>query len=294
MAFHPNFTNNKYFYVYYTVSGPKSVISRFSINNSDSNKGNLTSETLIMELNQPYTNHNGGQIAFGPNDGYLYIALEDGGSSGDPLDNAQNKSNLFGSILRIDVDSGLPYSIPSDNPFYGNSEGWKEEIWAYGLRNPWRFSFDESTGLLWAGDVGEGTWEEIDIIEKGKNYGWNTRKGMHCYLAITCNTTGLTDPIFEYSHAVGISITGGFVYRGSNHAPHLTGKYIYGDYGTGLIWALEYESGIVKNNSLLNDTVLSISSFGVDQQQELYICAMDGYIYKLQSLIKNIFHLFYN
>ncbi|MBD3229541.1 MAG: glucose sorbosone dehydrogenase [Candidatus Lokiarchaeota archaeon] len=284
LTFHPNFTENGYFYVYYTTTGPKSVISRFSINNSDINKGNITSEQIILEIAQPYPNHNGGQIAFGPEDGYLYIALEDGGNSGDPDGNAQNKSSLLGSILRIDIDSGSPYAIPNDNPFYGNSEGWREEVWAYGLRNPWRFSFDEQTSMLWAGDVGQNSWEEINIIEKGKNYGWNIMEGEHCYLSDNCNTTGLQNPIFEYNHQFGNSITGGFIYRGTLLDPILTGKYIYGDYGQGKIWALEYESGSVKSNSLIIYTALAISSFGIDKQNELYFCSMDGYIYQIEYL----------
>ncbi len=282
LAFHPNYTSNGYFYIYYTdeASGD-SVISRLSVNSTDINLGNKTSEVEILRVSQPYDNHNGGQIVFGPDD-YLYIALGDGGSANDPDGHGQNRTTLLGSILRIDVDSGSPYSIPTDNPFYGNTDGYAEEIYAFGFRNPWRMSFDENTGNLWAADVGQSSWEEIDIVVNGSNYGWKTREGAHDAHPGT-NVTEMVDPIYEYDHSLGNSITGGFVYRGDD-LPGLVGKYIYGDYGSGRIWSLEYSGGSVIQNSLIIDTTLSIPSFGIDSNNELYVCSFDGYIYQLNYI----------
>jgi glucose/arabinose dehydrogenase len=282
LAFHPNYASNGYFYLNYIVDNPRrTVVSRYSVLSNDTNQANHTSEFAILEVPQPFTNHNGGQIAFGP-DGYLYIALGDGGSGGDPLNHGQNRSTLLGSILRLDVDSSsdTPYSIPNDNPFIGNLNDYREEIFAYGLRNPWRFSFDFMTGDLWAADVGQNKIEEIDIITNGGNYGWKIMEGSLCYSPTTgCNETGLITPIFEYSHDIGNSITGGYVYRGSLLTT-LYGYYIYADYGSGRIWALSYTDSTVQNY-LINDTSLNIVSFGVDQGNELYICAFDGKIHKL-------------
>lgn len=284
LAFHPNFTENGYFYVYYTANNPlRSVFSRFTISANNPNEANVTSEFALLQVLQPFENHNGGQIAFGP-DNYLYIALGDGGGAGDPLGNAQNRSTLLGSILRIDVNSasgGLNYSIPNDNPFVGNAQGYREEIFAYGLRNPWRFSFDPVTGWLWAADVGQNRIEEIDIIEKGKNYGWNIMEGSLCYSPSTgCNQTGLELPIWEYNHSLGFSVTGGFVYHGLR-LNELKDAYIYGDYGSGRIWALWYNGTGEPVNVELVDTALNIPSFGVDEMGEIYICAFDGKIYQL-------------
>ncbi len=278
-ALHPNYAVNGYFFVYYSEIGTgDSVLSRFRVNSTNPNIANKTSEKILLKITQPYSNHNGGQICFGP-DNFLYIALGDGGSGGDPLGNGQNRQTLLGSILRIDIDTGDPYSIPISNPFYGNLNDWAEEIYAFGFRNPWRFSFDPITGFFWVADVGQGAWEEIDIVENGKNYGWNTREGSHDYKPGT-NVTIIQDPIFEYSHSVGDSITGGYVYRGSI-LTDLIGKYVYGDYVSGRIWALEYAGDLVLNNTLLVDTNLKISSFGIDSNNELLICAFDGNIYKL-------------
>ncbi len=283
MAFHPLFSTNGYVYLDYTADSPlRTVISRWKINDSDPNELNSSSEHVLLTINQPFENHNGGQLAFGP-DGYLYIGMGDGGSGGDPLGNAQNKSSLLGKILRIDVDSGSPYAIPADNPYKGNSQGYREEIYAYGLRNPWRFSFDTITGRLWAGDVGQDAWEEIDLIENGKNYGWNIMEGNHCYQPVTCDATGLTPPIYEYGHNVGETIIGGFVYRGSNHSD-LVGKYIYGDYINGQIWALNYSSSHV-DNLLLDDTHLAITAFGLDENNELFIADYGGGIYRLKLIM---------
>ncbi|MFX1466726.1 MAG: PQQ-dependent sugar dehydrogenase [Promethearchaeota archaeon] len=285
LAFHSNYKTNGYFYVDYTASNPRrTVIARYQVNSVDQNKANKNSELVVLEVEQPYSNHNGGQISFGP-DGYLYIALGDGGSGGDPQGNGQNRKTLLGSILRIDVDNpsnGRKYGIPDNNPFVGNTEGFREEIYAYGLRNPWRFSFDLETNWLWAGDVGQAKWEEIDIIESGKNYGWNVMEGKHCYKPSTgCSTTGLEQPIWEYGHDTGHSITGGFVYRGTK-IPQLVGSYIYGDFEYGQIWALQYDGTGDPMNNLLFETDYEISSFGVDENNELYICDRDnGRIYTL-------------
>jgi hypothetical protein len=286
LAFDPNFASNGFFYVDYTADNPhRTVISRFSVSQSNPDQVDKTTEEVILEVPQPYVNHNGGQIAFG-SDGYLYIALGDGGSGGDPSGNGQNRSTLLGSILRINVDTSSnlgAYSIPSDNPFVGNSDGYREEIYAYGLRNPWRFSFDPVTGWLWAADVGQDIMEEINIIQNGKNYGWNIMEGSLCYSPSSgCNTTGLELPIWEYDHNLSGSITGGFVYRGSE-LPSLIGDYIYSDYISGRIWALTYNGQRDPINRLLIDTNLNIVSFGVDENNELYICSFDNKIYKLVS-----------
>lgn len=286
LAFHPDYENNGYFYVNYTAANPnRTVISRFRVpDNPD--EADVSSETEILTFEQPYANHNGGQLAFGP-DGYLYIAVGDGGSGGDPNGNGQNRSTLLGSILRIDVDrqeNGNNYGIPPDNPYAGNSEGYREEIYAYGLRNPWRFSFDADGGQMWAGDVGQNSYEEIDIIEAGNNYGWNIMEGKHCFEPSSgCDESGLTMPVWEYGRQQGISVTGGFVYRGPT-IESLTGLYIYADYGSGKIWALNHSEPENPQNTELLDADFSISSFGVDAENELYICAFDGSIYRLQAV----------
>ncbi|GAB4376228.1 MAG: PQQ-dependent sugar dehydrogenase [Calditrichia bacterium] len=282
LAFHPRFSQNGYFYVDYTAANPRrTIIARYSVQSGNPQTADPGSEWIILEIPQPYGNHNGGQIAFGP-DGYLYIALGDGGSAGDPQGNGQNLKTLLGSILRIDVDRSSPggnYEIPPDNPFVGNSEGFRPEIFAYGLRNPWRFSFDPVTGWLWTGDVGQNRIEEIDIIEKGKNYGWNIMEGSRIYSSASGNQPqNLVMPVWEYTHSVGQSVTGGFVYRGKR-IPRLGGAYIYADYVSGKIWALRYDGTGAPENQLLFDTDLNISSFGIDRENELYFCAFDGKIY---------------
>ena len=287
LAFHPAYESNGYFYVNYTASNPnRTIIARYQVSAANPNSADKESERQVLTFDQPYSNHNGGQLAFGP-DGYLYIAVGDGGSAGDPNGNGQNRSTLLGSILRIDIDNpedGNNYGIPPDNPFVGNTQGFREEIYAYGLRNPWRFSFDAANGELWAGDVGQNSYEEIDIIESGGNYGWNIMEGSHCYEPSSgCNQSGLELPIWEYDHDLGNSVTGGFVYRGPT-LENLTGWYIYGDFGSGRIWALDNSnSGDPQNTELLN-TDINISSFGVDADNELYICAFGGSIYQLQAV----------
>lgn len=285
LAFHPDYETNGYLYVNYTASDPnRTVISRFKVS-SNTNQADASSEQEILTFRQPYSNHNGGQVSFGP-DGYLYIAIGDGGSGGDPDGNGQNLSTLLATILRIDVDKqegGKTYGIPTDNPFAKNTNGYREEIYAYGLRNPWRFSFDPANDRLWTGDVGQNAYEEIDIIEKGGNYGWNTMEGNHCFKPGNgCNRAGLKIPIHEYGRDQGISVTGGFVYRGPT-VKSLEGKYIYADYATRRIWALEHSNLNKPVNALLFEADFNISSFGVDQNNELYLCGFDGKIYRLEE-----------
>jgi glucose/arabinose dehydrogenase len=283
LAFHPNYENNRYFYVNYTKTSPvrRTLIVRFEASSTNPDSADRASSKILMEIVQPFSNHNGGQLAFGP-DGYLYIALGDGGSGGDPQNYAQNKSTLLGKLLRIDVDKtqgSLNYAIPADNPFKNNTQGFKEEIYAYGLRNPWRFSFDFLTGKLWCADVGQNAWEEIDIVINGGNYGWRCYEGNHSYDMSKCSDTNYIPPIWEYSHSEGISITGGYVYRGPN-LPQLYGKYIYADFGTKKIWALTYDGINPATNQLLLTASRSITSFGVDINNELYVVAYDGIIYR--------------
>jgi hypothetical protein len=275
LAFHPQFTQNGYVYVNYTAPSPlRTVIRRFTVPPSTPNHADPGSGFTIIEILQPYANHNGGMLAFGP-DGYLYIGMGDGGSGGDPQNNAQNRSVLLGKFLRLDVDDttgSTHYAIPPDNPYAGNSSGFREEIWAYGFRNPWRFSFDPQTGTLWAGDVGQNTREEIDIVYQGKNYGWRIMEGTFCYNPPSgCDTTGLVLPVIDYGRSLGYSVTGGYVYRGTRRTD-LVGSYIYADYGSGRIWSLRDSSGTV-SNTLLTQAPFTISAFGTDSRQELYILA---------------------
>jgi glucose/arabinose dehydrogenase len=281
LAFDPKFPNNSYFYVNYTATDPRrTIVSRFTAYENRAS-ADPNSERIIIEIEQPYSNHNGGQIMFGP-DGYLYIAMGDGGAAGDPHGNGQDLTSLLGKILRINV-STVPYLIPENNPFAGNTDGYREEIFAYGLRNPWRFSFDLPTGKLWTGDVGQNTIEEIDIIQSGGNYGWNIMEGSQCFQpAQNCNQSNLIKPVHEYNHSEGLSITGGFVYRGER-VPELFGAYIYADYISGKIWAL-FPDGTSYKNALLLQTQLNISSFGTDADNELYLCAFDGKIYTIKPM----------
>ncbi len=283
LAFHPHFASNGYFYVDYTRNSPlRTVISRFRVSASNPDSADPSSEYIILQQPQPYTNHNGGQLAFGP-DGYLYIAFGDGGSGGDPQGNGQSTSTLLGKLLRINIDSAAGaqhYAIPPDNPFYGDTSK-KREIYSYGLRNPWRFSFDGRT--IWCGDVGQDQWEEIDTIVSGGNYGWNIMEGFHCYSPSTgCNQSGLILPIWNYHHDSGrCSITGGFVYRGSA-APSLTGKYLYADYCSGEIWDLQPVPSSPPVNKHLLGAGTAISSFGADRNGEIYVCEYSaGKIYKI-------------
>ena len=281
LAFHPDFTNNGFFYVHYSASNPRrSVLSRFTYN-SQTGLASAGSEFILLEVSQPFTNHNGGALAFGPDD-RLYVAFGDGGGSGDPDDNAQDRGNLYGTILRINVDAGSPYDIPPDNPFFGEA-GVREEIWAYGLRNPFRFSFDRLTGTLWAGDVGQNALEEIDIIQAGGNYGWRVLEGTQPFDSSqnTPPNATLIAPVFEYDHSLGSAVIGGYVYRGAA-SPILWGTYIYGDFGSGRIWSLEYNGAqVVSNREIAN--VASLTSFGEDNSGELYAVSGNGDIFRFSE-----------
>ena len=272
LAFHPQYAQNGSFFVNYTDNNGHDVIARYQVS-SDSNSADPNSEVRLLQIDDPFPNHNGGVLAFGP-DGYLYAGLGDGGSQGDPFGNGQNTKALLGKILRLDVNSAEPFAVPADNPF-GN------EVWAYGLRNPWRFSFDKSTGDLYIGDVGQNTWEEIDFLAKGSpggtNFGWNFREGAHDYKG--GGPQGMIEPVAEYSHSEGgCSVTGGYVYRGS--MPEWNGIYLYGDYCTGKIWGLIHsENGW--QSQMLFDLDVTITSFGQDQAGELYLLSDNGGVYRL-------------
>ncbi len=286
LAFDPAYESNGYFYVYYSASGPRrSVISRFSVSVANPDVADSDSELIVLEVPEPYSNHNGGQIVFGP-DGFLYIGLGDGGNRNDPDGNGQDRSTLLGSILRIDVstpDDQSTYAVPADNPFVDSGDGTRAEIWAYGLRNPWRFTFDRLTGDLWVGDVGQNRYEEIDVVRPGVNYGWNVMEGDECFRpAEGCDRTGLGPPIAVYGRNDGCSVTGGYVYRGVR-LPSLYGAYVYGDFCSGRIWALRYDGGRVTEHMELVDSELSISSFGEDRNGELYILSFDEKIYRFAS-----------
>ena len=285
LAFHPNYETNGYIYVNYTAANPeRTIISRFQVT-SNPDSADKNSEFQLLTFTQPYSNHNGGWIGFGPNDGYLYIATGDGGSGGDPENRAQNITVLLGKILRIDVDGGTPYAIPTTNPFFDSTGNVAKEIYAWGLRNPWRCSFDPVTGQLWAGDVGQGAWEEIDLIENGKNYGWRCYEGNHSYNLSGCNYPEYIFPVWEYSHSEGYSITGGYVYHGEN-VPGLSGKYIYADYGTKKVWALSYDGISPPTNQLLLTSTNNPTSFGVDQFDELYIVGFSpGNVYRFTPTV---------
>jgi len=276
VAFHPDYSSNGKLYVFYTYGDLISRVSEFTVS-TDPDAVAPESERKILEIQKNSVSHNGGQLAFGP-DGYLYIGLGDGG---DTPANGQNRGTILGKILRIDINGtspGLDYIIPADNPLVGNSDNWREEIWAWGFRNPWRFSFDHNNGNLWVGDVGQSSWEEVDLVQGGKNYGWNIMEGFHCYNPSSgCDTTGLTMPIVEYDHPTGISITGGYVYRGSRLS-RLYGYYLYGDYGTRKIWGLKYENGSVIENKIIAENPSEISSFGEDEGGEVYVVGLDGQI----------------
>lgn len=283
LTFHPDYENNGHFFVNYTASGPRrTVIARFKVSDADSNVALADSELVIIEYNQPFSNHNAGQIAFGP-DGYLYIAVGDGGSGGDPQNHGQRRETLLGNMLRIDVNNSSPsnrYDIPATNPFVLEPSA-LDEIWAYGLRNPWRFSFDPVTGWLWVADVGQLLWEEINIVQRGGNYGWRIMEGLHCYNPPSgCNMSGLELPIWEYPHTNGnFSVTGGHVYRGPT-MPSLEGFYIYADYGSGRIWALDFTDPANPINTEVENATFRITSFGVDESNELFICSTNGRLYR--------------
>jgi glucose/arabinose dehydrogenase len=282
LAFHPDYENNGQFFVNYTDLNGDTVIARYNVSADDPNVADPDSAVTLLTHDQPFANHNGGQLAFGP-DGYLYIGLGDGGSGGDPQNNAQNLSNLLGKILRIDVDTE-PYTIPADNPFVDSADA-APEIWVYGLRNPWRFSFDSETGDLYVGDVGQNMWEEVNYLPSGtpggENLGWRIYEGLHPYSGEEA-PADLVMPVAEYDHSKGVSITSGYVYRGQS-IPDLQGVFLYGDFGYGTIWYLyQDDSGTWQNGVYKNNTGLTISSFGVDEAGELYVVNYGGSLLRFE------------
>lgn len=282
IAVHPDFAETGLLYIDYTDTAGNTQIEEWTISADDPNTADPASARTILSVDQPAENHNGGLLMFGP-DGYLYIGLGDGGNQGDPNGNGQNLGVLLGKILRIDIDhteGDLPYAIPEDNPFADSDEA-RSEIWAYGLRNPWRFSFDKETGDLYIGDVGQGNWEEADFQpagEGGYNFGWNTMEANDCYAVANCDPSAFTLPFFYYSHdSGGCSITGGYVYRGEA-VENLSSGYLVGDYCTGYIWAVNPETGATSDAMTSG---LAISSFGEDASGELYVVDLNGGIYKV-------------
>ena len=284
MAFHPQYARNGFFFVDYVNTAGDIVISRYVVAPFDPNIAAPGSEVVILTIPHPqFSDHFAGQLQFGP-DGYLYIAAGDGGGSGDPLNRAQNDSLLLGKILRINVDD-VPYLVPSSNPFIGTA-GKRPEIWASGLRNPWRFSFDRMTADVWIADVGENLWEEIDFqpgsSHGGENYGWPAMEGAHCFRpSSNCESSAFTLPVLNYSHSEGsCSVTGGYVYRGKQF-PWMEGIYIYGDFCTGTIYGLRRDFAGTFTSEKLVDTELLISSFGEDQKGELYVVDLRGGLYRI-------------
>jgi glucose/arabinose dehydrogenase len=285
LALHPNYGTSKRFYLNYDrLSGGlmQTVIAEYQAS-TDPNLANAASERILLTVNQPFANHKGGQMAFGP-DGFLYIAFGDGGGSGDPSGNGQNLQTLLGKILRIDVDhsaTGLQYAIPADNPFVGGSS--LGEIFAYGFRNPWRFSFESGTGRLFVADVGQDKFEEVDLVQKGLNYGWNTMEGAHCFNPSTgCNMTGLALPIAEYDHSEGATVIGGYVYHGTAITV-LAGAYVFGDFSNGKIWELTESSGTWTRTQLLSSGH-KMSSFGRHAAGELYVVDYaNGSVFKITA-----------
>lgn len=288
LAFHPGYVVNGWFFVHYTDSSGDSRVVRYVVS-SDPDVADSGAALEILSVDQPYTNHNGGMLAFGPFDGALYIGYGDGGGSGDPDDNAQDLGTLLGTIVRIDVSLSVPsepYRIPAGNPFRGTPEA-SPEIWAYGLRNPWRFSFDLANGDLWVADVGQNSWEEVSVLPGnepgGQNLGWPRTEGTRCFRPSTgCNTTGLTRPVYEYAHSDGCSVTGGYVYRGSA-VPSLRGRYLFADFCSGWVRSFLFENG--RATDVRTHTTLapggSVSSFGQDNAGELYVVTHEGGVYRI-------------
>jgi len=312
IAFHPGFKTNGLFYVYYNQKNPadqhlqpqnylyRSVVSEFKVSAADPDKADLASERILLEVPQPFTNHKGGELLFGP-DGYLYLGLGDGGLGGDPFGSGQNTATLLAKLLRLDVNTRSPggrtplnYGIPQDNPFVKERTGARHEIYAYGLRNPWRYSFDRETGDLWVGDVGQDLWEEVDLITKGGNYGWCVREGAHPFKPGP-DGANYIEPVMEYTHrpnlqaegmfpdhSIGLCVIGGYVYRGKAY-PALTGVYVYGDYNLGTLWGFRYDRAArkVTAEGTLLEQHDNISSFAEDGDGEIYALMLKGTICKV-------------
>lgn len=281
IAFHPNYSENGYLFIFYTAKNGDNTLARLTIDPTSSQQADLQSLEVLIAQQDPASNHNGGMLAFGKDD-YLYLGVGDGGRGGDPWNNAQNLETLLGKMLRLDVNQVSGYKIPEDNPFI-NEEKALPEIWAYGLRNPWRHSFDKETGDLWIADVGQNKWEEIhwrSVESKGgENYGWRLMEGNHCFLPKKgCDSGDLVKPVAEYAHKHGCSVTGGYVYRGKEIAG-LYGKYIFGDFCSGTIWMIDKQQDFAMQE--LIKTKLRISSFGEDADGELYVVDYRGKVFKL-------------
>jgi glucose/arabinose dehydrogenase len=280
LAFHPDFPTDPRLFVDYTDAKGDTQVSSFSVDPATPDAASAASEVKLLHVAQPYANHNGGAVSFGP-DGFLYVSLGDGGSGGDPHDNGQSLRTLLGKILRIDVDhqsGGQAYAIPAANPFLGSADA-LPEIFLYGLRNPWRLSFDRATGDLWIGDVGQNAWEEVDVARagtSGQNFGWNTMEANHCFQPSSdCPKKGLTLPVVEYSHDAGCTVIGGNVYRGTAQAA-LAGGYFFGDYCSGTVWAVDPTGGGLRVPTVVLESKASISSFGEDEAGELYATDLGG------------------
>ena len=284
IAFHPRYATNGYLYANYTDLVGDTRIERYSVSAASRDAADPASAQLVLSVAQPFANHNGGLVVFGP-DGMLYVGLGDGGSGGDPQNNGQSSATLLGKVLRLDVDGGTPYAIPAGNPFIGQA-GARPEIWALGLRNPWRFAFDRVAGLLYVADVGQNAWEEITVVaanRPGVNYGWRILEGSSCYAEATCNAQGLERPAVEYSHDEGCSVTGGAPYRGSA-IPGLAGHYFYSDYCTAFLRSFRYENGrAVDPRSWDVGPLKSVLSFGEDAAGELYVLSGEGRVYRLEA-----------
>ena len=288
-AFHPNYASNGLLFVNYTDLNGDTVIARYTVS-ADPNTVDPASAAILLAVPQPFANHNGGQLQFGP-DGYLYVGMGDGGGGGDPSDNAQSLNSLLGKMLRIDVDAGPPYGIPPDNPFIGNPAA-RPEIWALGLRNPWRFSFDRLTGDLWIADVGQDSFEEVNVQAAdsagGENYGWRRMEGASCFNpASGCDDGSLTLPVVHYDHSLGCSISGGYRYRGREH-PGLAGIYFYGDFCSGRIWGASQDAAGVWSADELLDTDFRISAFGEDEEGEMYVAYLSsnaGTVFRISEVV---------
>ncbi len=286
LAFDPAYADNGRFVVHYTDVGGNTVVSLFRVSDGDPDTADPTSETIVLTAEQPFENHNGGQLLFGA-DRMLYLGLGDGGSGGDPGGRGQSLTDLLGNILRVDVSSGTGYTVPPDNPFVGRTDA-RPEIWSAGLRNPWRFSFDPATGDLYIADVGQNQWEEVDVVTaaagagRGANFGWSAAEGLHCFAAASCDLTAFTSPVLEYSHREGCSITGGYVYRGAA-IPALQGHYFYSDYCQGWIRSFRLQDGQAVEPHQWPTLVPGgpVLSFGQDAAGEIYVLSAEGRVFRI-------------